>query len=99
MIFVFGGAYQGKHDFAKEKFNIDEADIITVDNVSEESIDALIKENEKKVVIMNDISQGLVPIDAEERAYREASGRAMIRLAAAADEVYRVFCGIGVKIK
>ena len=100
MIFVFGGAYQGKHDFAREKFNITDEDIVDVINVSEEHIEAIITaSNRQTVIIMNDISQGIVPMDAGERAYRESSGRAMIRLAKEADEVYRVFCGIGVKIK
>ena len=51
------------------------------------------------IVIMNDMSQGLVPMEEKERAFREANGRAMIRIAAEADEVYRVFCGIGTGIK
>ena len=51
------------------------------------------------IVIMNDVSQGLVPMDADERAFREANGRALIKLAEAADRVYRVFLGIENRIK
>ncbi|MBO4236097.1 MAG: bifunctional adenosylcobinamide kinase/adenosylcobinamide-phosphate guanylyltransferase [Firmicutes bacterium] len=100
MTFVFGGAYQGKHDFAKEELSAKDTDIIVVSDVSEENIEGIIQSSDKHtVIIMNDISQGVVPMDAKMRAYREASGKAMIRLAKEADEVYRVFCGIGIKIK
>ena len=48
---------------------------------------------------MQDMSQGIVPMDKEERAAREMNGRLMIYLAGEADEVVRVFCGIGERIK
>ena len=52
-----------------------------------------------KILIFDDISQGIVPLDKDERAWREASGRCMVALGKAADEVIRVFCGLGTKIK
>ena len=122
MIFVFGGAYQGKRDFVKENFSVQDGDESILDNINEwirnlvednrdsdAGLDALlldISEREKElpqgrevIIIMNDVSQGLVPMDPVERAYREANGRAMIKLAKEASAVYRVFCGIGTKIK
>ena len=56
-------------------------------------------EKRRPVIIMNDVSQGLVPMDGDDRAFREANGRALIKLAAEADEVYRVFAGLGTRIK
>jgi adenosyl cobinamide kinase/adenosyl cobinamide phosphate guanylyltransferase len=38
-------------------------------------------------------------MEAEERIYRERTGRILEQLAAQADEVVRVVCGIGQKIK
>jgi adenosyl cobinamide kinase/adenosyl cobinamide phosphate guanylyltransferase len=38
-------------------------------------------------------------MEAGQRAYREACGRAMIRLARESEEVYRGFCGIGTRLK
>ena len=121
MIFVFGGAYQGKREFAESTFGIKEGEERLIDNLdewirnlvedgrdSDAGVDALIVDIEKQeqelngeevVIIMNDVSQGLVPMDAVDRAYREANGRAMIKLAKTASAVYRVFCGIGTKIK
>ncbi|MEE0742438.1 MAG: bifunctional adenosylcobinamide kinase/adenosylcobinamide-phosphate guanylyltransferase [Emergencia sp.] len=52
-----------------------------------------------KIVICDDISQGVVPVDTIERAWREMNGRCMTYLGQAADSVTRVFCGIGTKVK
>ena len=52
-----------------------------------------------RVLIIQDQSQGVVPIDARQRAAREMNGRLMIYLAGQAEEVHRVFCGIGQRIK
>lgn len=46
------------------------------------------------VLILNDISCGVVPMDAETRAWREACGRMAAYLAGEADTVTRLFCGI-----
>ena len=64
---------------------------------------AYIRENPKmwegRIVICDDVSQGVVPMDHTERAWREMNGRCLAYLAAGADEVYRVFCGIPQRIK
>ena len=52
-----------------------------------------------KIFIVNDISQGVVPIEADRRAWREAVGRTMLWLGKNADEVHRVFCGLGQRLK
>ena len=54
---------------------------------------------EDKVLVITDVSQGVVPIDKDVRAAREANGRLMIYLAGEAKQVHRVFCGIGKRIK
>lgn len=57
------------------------------------------KDLDQKVIICTDISQGIVPMEAELRAMREMTGRAMVYLAKEAETVTRVFCGLGQKIK
>lgn len=52
-----------------------------------------------KVLIADDISCGIVPVDPTMRAWREASGRANALLANRAERVWRVFCGLGQVIK
>lgn len=57
------------------------------------------EENKDTIVIADEIGNGIVPLDVFERVYREQTGRAEILLAKKADEVVRVICGIGQKIK
>ena len=52
-----------------------------------------------KIIICEDISRGLVPMDKLERAWRETNGRVVNAVAAEANEVYTVFCGIESRIK
>lgn len=57
------------------------------------------EELENKIIISADVSQGLVPMDAGERAFREMIGRTLLYLGREADQVHRVFCGLGQRIK
>ena len=52
-----------------------------------------------KILICEDISCGVVPMDAEARAWREAVGRMNAALAAQADTVTRLFCGLPMELK
>lgn len=65
----------------------------------EEELEAFLKKSVRFVVISDEIGNGIVPVDAFEREYRERTGRMLIKLAEQADEVVRVLCGIGQKIK
>ena len=52
-----------------------------------------------KILICEDISCGVVPMDAETREWREAVGRMNAALAAQADTVTRIFCGLPLELK
>ena len=62
-------------------------------------IENFCKEHPDCILICDEIGNGIVPMEAEERTYRERTGRILEQLAAQADEVVRVVCGIGLKIK
>ena len=64
---------------------------------AKESID--IKRLQNSIVICEDTSQGLVPMDPEDRAYREMAGRTLLFLGKEATQVTRVFCGLGHRLK
>ena len=64
-----------------------------------EEILTFIAQNRDCMIISDEIGNGIVPIDAFERAYRETTGRILIELADRADEVVRVICGIQQRIK
>lgn len=59
----------------------------------------LTEKNGCAVVTADEIGYGIVPADPFERNYRETDGRVCQRIAAFSDEVYRVTCGLGLRIK
>lgn len=65
----------------------------------EEEISSFVKKNSDCIVICDEIGNGIVPMDPFERVYRERTGRIQVKLAADAEEVERVVCGIAQKIK
>lgn len=65
----------------------------------EEEVARLMPEFKDKIITCTDISQGVVPIDKTERAWREGTGRFMTVLGREADCVVRMFCGIPEKVK
>ena len=48
----------------------------------------------KEVIICCEVGLGVVPLDREERTWRELVGKTCIRLAAEAEQVVRMTCGI-----
>ena len=109
MILITGGRYQGKLSYAQsiacpENTIIDNCD----DMIRQELGDGETPENviagwrnvpEDSILILNDVSMGIVPIDKNERVFRETVGKVGVMLAENADSIYRVFCGIPMKIK
>lgn len=126
MIFIIGGSYQGKCEYALGEFNLTEQDVFrcteatceidfskrVITHIERFALGCIRRGEEPKeywmshlsqisdsIIIADDISCGVVPIDAAIRAWREATGRANNYLACEADQVIRVFCGLGQVIK
>ena len=147
MVLIFGGAYQGKLDYAKITYHLKEEDIFHCGNLCDSvqegtdkpaEIDKLektdnpkidfnkrcvynleyfilacVKEQKEandylkthaskwqnKIIICTDISQGIVPIEKDMRAWREMTGRTMNYLADQAETVIRIFCGLPQTLK
>lgn len=59
----------------------------------------LIRQYPDAVIVANEVGSGVVPMSAQDRAFREAVGRALCVIAQEACEITRVVCGIGVRIK
>ncbi|MFR5990926.1 MAG: bifunctional adenosylcobinamide kinase/adenosylcobinamide-phosphate guanylyltransferase [Faecalibacterium prausnitzii] len=65
-----------------------------------EQLETLARElAEYDIVIATEVGGGVVPMDAEERAGREAAGRLACLLAERADCVVQMFCGIPTVLK
>ena len=62
-------------------------------------VERLLSENPSVVVVCNEIGCGVVPIEKREREYRELTGRILTELAKESEQVVRVFCGIGARLK
>ena len=102
MIFIIGPMFSGKTDYAltlaaRDDILLD-AQTLAADcgdlTALAESICA-----RYRVVTASEIGGGIVPIDPDQRKYREAAGRLCRLLAERADTVIRVFCGIPTAIK
>ena len=72
---------------------------IAEDGFPEEEIFAFVENCPNCVIISDEVGNGIVPVEAFEREYRERAGRILVELAKRAEEVERVICGIGQKIK
>ena len=108
MILITGGSFQGKTEFAVMRFPERERIVHFEEQVRDwirEGLDPicqterLVKEHPDCVVVIDEIGSGIVPMNQEERIWREAVGRAGCKIAESAVEVYRVMSGIGIRIK
>lgn len=61
--------------------------------------DRLYRENPEMVIVTDEVGYGIVPMDPFARTYREVVGRVCTKLARNSEAVYRVICGIEMKLK
>lgn len=66
---------------------------------SVERFEALFEQWKDAILIGLDFSCGLVPMDAETRAWREENGRLNTYLANRSEHTIRMFCGLGQVLK
>ncbi|AWK52713.1 cobalamin biosynthesis protein CobU [Clostridium beijerinckii] len=124
MILIFGGAYNGKLEFVKEKYNIKNEDIFfcidehlkfdkkvlcglhvftrscVLNKInSVELLEANINSLKDKIIICDEINSGIVPIEKQDRAWREETGRVLQFLTKHSSSVYRIFFGLQEKLK
>jgi len=62
-------------------------------------LEMLAKKEADIVFVLNDVSSGVIPIDAISRRYVDRSGRVGQKLAQICDEVYEVKLGLEMKLK
>ena len=59
---------------------------------------AYLEKHPDTVIICDEVGSGIVPLDSFEREYRERLGRLLCEIAAKAERVERIVCGIGQRI-
>ena len=100
MILITGALYSGKRTFAQK---LGGRQIFDVQNLAMQTDDLVKLADELAaqydVVIATEIGGGVVPMDAEQRRGREAAGRLACLLAARAETVIEMFCGIATVLK
>lgn len=107
MILVIGGKFQGKKAFARQNWEgqtilEDLQEMIRSRMNNREEMEAFCKQlllDPPAVITLDEVGCGIVPLEQEERSYRDLVGQIGQKLAARATEVYRVQCGIATRIK
>ena len=102
MIFVTGPLFSGKAGYARTLCPENEL-LLNAHELADGTSDlaALADELAARYAVITaaEVGGGVVPVDPVQRAKREAAGRLSCLLAARADAVVRVFCGIPTVIK
>lgn len=73
--------------------------LLQLEQYAKEYAQRMVRCNPGIVVVTNELGYGVVPVEKADRFWREAAGRICTALAERADEVVRVACGIGMRIK
>ena len=100
MIFITGPLYSGKRTFAQKLPGQRLADVQEL-AAGANDLTALADRlaGQYDILIATEVGGGVVPVDAGQRAAREAAGRLACLLAARADCVVQMFCGIPTILK
>lgn len=114
MVLIVGGASQGKLDFARETLGVTawSEGVLGEENCVRDlhlairgmddpraEIGSWLETHPEGVLICDEVGCGVVPMDKEDRAWREAVGRICCELAPHAEAVYKVTCGLGLRLK
>ena len=110
MELYIGGVAQGKKAYVLQERGIAKEEIwddfevwfreeLQGKKPAEEDARAILAGRPEIAIICDEVGNGIVPMDAFEREYREVTGRICCVLAGEAETVIRVCCGIGTAIK
>ena len=103
MILIIGGASSGKRDYARSlgytenEISQNVWELVRADPDAGDSLFETLRE--MPVVICDEVGSGIVPMERRERDARDACGRLCITLAADAERVVRMVCGIPTVLK
>lgn len=78
---------------------LDETRISTLPDATTAWLDAAKAHHGTVIVVANEVGQGIVPMNALARAFRDEAGRLNQRVAERADEVYVSFFGLSLALK
>lgn len=98
MILIIGGRGAGKREFAQTTLGCDPAKTLCALHELDPlpSLEALLG---YEAVICDEVGCGVVPLERRDRERREAIGRLCCQLAQEAQAVYRLQCGLAMRLK
>ncbi len=114
MTLIVGGRGQGKLVYAKTMLGVDETQVsfeparpsVIVAGLETwlkthpaAELEQLLKASPEVTILCDEVGCGVTPMDREEREWRERVGRVCCELAARADCVIRMMCGIPTILK
>ena len=109
MRLIIGGAHQGKLDYALSlgytmadvatSLSTDKPVLYGLQNLTRDDPNLSAADLCFEIIICDELGCGVVPLDRADREWRERTGRLCCELAAKANRVDRVFCGLAMQIK
>lgn len=107
MILITGARYSGQKEYITDALHLGDAEFeaCAVCEVQDllrecEDVDSVFElVRNKRIVIASEVGCGVVPLDKDERMFRERAGELAQRLAKEADTVIRTVCGLPQFIK
>ena len=98
MILIIGGRGAGKQEFARETLGCDPKNTLPALHELDPlpSLEELLS---YEAVICDEVGCGVVPLEWADRERREAIGRLCCALAREAQAVYRLQCGLAMRLK
>ena len=112
MILIIGGAWQGKLSWAVREYGLAENELCNLSHGFEPGkrcyyhLEALTFANQPipvfpddAIVIAREAGSGVVPMEKEQRFFRECHGAALQMLSRQAEHVIRIFCGLAEVLK
>ena len=112
MILIIGGAGQGKLDYVLQKTGYGPAQVARtpeeartrpvfagLEDWPELDEAALLEANPDVILICDEVGCGVVPMERHDRERRESIGRLCCQLAQEAQAVYRLQCGLAMRLK
>ncbi len=90
---------QGEGLLAFDRFHLWFRRLLAEGEDAERRSEELLRAHPSCIVLCDEVGNGIVPLSAFEREYRERLGRTLCRMAAQAEHVERVICGIGQTLK
>ena len=99
MHLYIGGKYQGMLELAMKEHQVNENQILVIDAATADLAKVEACLDDYAIVVAQEVGCGVISMDSQVRKQREEMGKVLCKLTERADQVTRVMCGLGMKLK